>query len=670
MRMHALTTLCIVILGATASVNSKNSKSTRSSVPIQRTRTRSAPTSDASCYEENEHANKYLAKYPPSATKCNPGDCSFGEAKGYCDTLSDCTGVTKDKNGRYTVRAGTELKNSGTGEVSWEKKCYNLRTVQRGSSCRDDWIEYKDQTEDGGTCVTYDDLSTWLSDCSCACENNEHVSHCAGYDVGTWEGKNYCCYFGAVRTNNFFKNEGWTTYVKPAKTIKYNGGIITEIPGTHQMCQSQVGQQSHTNIGSLQACASMVKAGGWYYFAYVASQKRCMKATKCDKVAENRDWDWRIYSVTYDRTDFTRPKDAYHVYHNSECTGTKIGTFISGVPGHGLYRSTRECEDVCWREDECLGFTENQSGGMQSYWCTFYHGNLWKKGYNAHGVVKCHAKKQPCQCSGAKNHHGHGHAGCITTGNKNGLEWCYVSPWNTCPPRTVRGDEKMRWSAEACPNEGKNLCKCSGRRGPNHGHGGPECKVDGHGADAKNMYNTRLPWCYVGTHNSCQDNSGDGDNSWSEIACGVTYKTKPQGGWHQEWSYSSNVEQSHHCRAFHPKYLGFKKGCCTPEYPCPHMVGDCQKNADCLPGLKCVRKQGYGGYPPGTNICLRSGYTSMLTGQAQEATSLVSNLESLTSKAPEATLFSLAVVGFCVTLYYVCRALFQRKADYKPVEEI
>jgi len=74
---------------------------------------------DASCYEE--YATSYLSGYPASATKCNPGSCSLGEAKSYCDILSDCGGVTLDKNGLYTVRAGTLLHTSGTGEVSWTK---------------------------------------------------------------------------------------------------------------------------------------------------------------------------------------------------------------------------------------------------------------------------------------------------------------------------------------------------------------------------------------------------------------------------------------------------------------------------------------------------------------------------------------------------------------------
>jgi len=74
---------------------------------------------DASCYVE--YATKYLSGYPASATKCNPGSCSLGEAKAYCDTLSDCGGVTLDKNGLYTVRAGTVLKTSPTGETTWTK---------------------------------------------------------------------------------------------------------------------------------------------------------------------------------------------------------------------------------------------------------------------------------------------------------------------------------------------------------------------------------------------------------------------------------------------------------------------------------------------------------------------------------------------------------------------
>jgi len=75
--------------------------------------------SDATCYVEND--NSFLSGYPSSATKCNPGYCSLGEAKAYCDTLADCGGVTLDRDGLYTVRAGTVLNTSPAGEVSWKK---------------------------------------------------------------------------------------------------------------------------------------------------------------------------------------------------------------------------------------------------------------------------------------------------------------------------------------------------------------------------------------------------------------------------------------------------------------------------------------------------------------------------------------------------------------------
>jgi len=73
----------------------------------------------AGCYVE--HANSFLSGYPSSATRCNPGSCSLAEAKAYCDSLSDCGGVTMDKDGLYTVRAGTVLQTSSLGEVSWTK---------------------------------------------------------------------------------------------------------------------------------------------------------------------------------------------------------------------------------------------------------------------------------------------------------------------------------------------------------------------------------------------------------------------------------------------------------------------------------------------------------------------------------------------------------------------
>merc|ERR1711953_416757 len=74
---------------------------------------------DVMCWEATY--NKYLSGYPPSATTCNPDGCTYDEAIEYCDTLSDCGGVTLNKFGQYTVRKGTELKNSPTGETSWTK---------------------------------------------------------------------------------------------------------------------------------------------------------------------------------------------------------------------------------------------------------------------------------------------------------------------------------------------------------------------------------------------------------------------------------------------------------------------------------------------------------------------------------------------------------------------
>jgi len=94
---------------------------------------------DASCYVQT--SNYYLSGYPASSTKCNPGSCTFGEAKAYCDTLSDCGGITLDKDGLYTVRVGTTgLQASPTGETSWLKSecdrvpvCVDIDTDYQGN---------------------------------------------------------------------------------------------------------------------------------------------------------------------------------------------------------------------------------------------------------------------------------------------------------------------------------------------------------------------------------------------------------------------------------------------------------------------------------------------------------------------------------------------------------
>lgn len=76
------------------------------------------------CY--SEHANKYLpVSYPSSATRCTgpyyAGWCSLVEAKAYCDTLSDCGGVSGSGN-QWTVRRPGELQNSGSYEIVWLKE--------------------------------------------------------------------------------------------------------------------------------------------------------------------------------------------------------------------------------------------------------------------------------------------------------------------------------------------------------------------------------------------------------------------------------------------------------------------------------------------------------------------------------------------------------------------
>jgi len=77
--------------------------------------------SSLNCYDETY--KHYLSGYPSSATKCNPGGCTFEEAKAHCDSLSDCGGVTLDRDGLYTVRAGTVLKSSPDNEWSYLKSC-------------------------------------------------------------------------------------------------------------------------------------------------------------------------------------------------------------------------------------------------------------------------------------------------------------------------------------------------------------------------------------------------------------------------------------------------------------------------------------------------------------------------------------------------------------------
>jgi len=85
---------------------------------------------DASCYDQ-ESIGYFLSSYPTDATKCNPGSCTFAEAKSHCDELSDCGGVTLNKDGLFTVRRGTELRTSPTGETSWLKSDCDAADARR-----------------------------------------------------------------------------------------------------------------------------------------------------------------------------------------------------------------------------------------------------------------------------------------------------------------------------------------------------------------------------------------------------------------------------------------------------------------------------------------------------------------------------------------------------------
>jgi hypothetical protein len=44
---------------------------------------------------------------------------------------------------------------------------------------------------------------------------------------------------------------------------------------------------------------------------------------------------------------------------------------------------------------------------------------------------------------------------------------------------------------------------------------------------------------------------------------------------------------------------------CTPECPCGHGGGDCDVDADCLPGFECAKNVGASyGQPPDWDICV------------------------------------------------------------------
>ena len=62
--------------------------------------------------------NKYLPGY---ASDNGLQHATFELAKAACLEDPHAGGITKGSNGKYTVRAGTELRDSSSGEVSWLK---------------------------------------------------------------------------------------------------------------------------------------------------------------------------------------------------------------------------------------------------------------------------------------------------------------------------------------------------------------------------------------------------------------------------------------------------------------------------------------------------------------------------------------------------------------------
>jgi hypothetical protein len=72
------------------------------------------------------HTNKFLAGYTSGTYVYN----TEALAKAACKVRTDCNGVTTELSGRYTLRTGLTLSDSGSGEVSWQKtidlKCDEL----------------------------------------------------------------------------------------------------------------------------------------------------------------------------------------------------------------------------------------------------------------------------------------------------------------------------------------------------------------------------------------------------------------------------------------------------------------------------------------------------------------------------------------------------------------
>ena len=65
------------------------------------------------------YENKYLAEY---ASDGGTPHLTFDAAVKACLADGSANGITKEAEGRYTVRAGSDLKDSPSGEVSWLKR--------------------------------------------------------------------------------------------------------------------------------------------------------------------------------------------------------------------------------------------------------------------------------------------------------------------------------------------------------------------------------------------------------------------------------------------------------------------------------------------------------------------------------------------------------------------
>jgi len=143
------------------------------------------------CYT-TEYTNKYLSEYPDGATNCNPGSCSFDEAKAHCNSLTTCNGVTREGE-KFTVRAGTLPAGSKSGESSWLKigectVCQNdgyRQLVGRGNECDWNGVDSEDRWTLGGGSHT-------KQDCIDECNSRQDCSFAALSDTGYCHGFKTC----------------------------------------------------------------------------------------------------------------------------------------------------------------------------------------------------------------------------------------------------------------------------------------------------------------------------------------------------------------------------------------------------------------------------------------------------------------------------------------------